>query len=60
MFLQVTSSLHTDMTQVVEILPGVKQGHIPSLHSQCHGCPGMAADDLAAHGARASATMVLT
>ena len=51
-YLQFMSLLHIDMTQVVEILPHVKQG--PKLISS------MVADDLATQGARASATMIFT
>ena len=36
MYLHFMSLLHIDMTQVVEILPHVKQG--PILQSQYHGC----------------------
>ena len=49
------SFLHIDLTQVVEILPQVRQGGLtyPTVDI-------MAADVLATQGARASATMIFT
>ena len=48
------SFLHIHMTQVVEILPQIRQGPTYSTVSI------MGADVLATQGARASATMILT
>ena len=55
MYLQFLSFLHTDITQVVEILPHVTQGlylvYIVNI---------LGADDLVMQGAGASATIILT
>ena len=54
-YLHFMSFLHTDMTQVVEILPQVRPGTYLFYRVSIMG-----ADALATQGARASATMILT